>query len=133
MKSKLSAEQKAELIKKKEMMRKQPKRRPIWKRTEVDKNKQYVLLLLKNDNNLREFELREYDKRNEKVENSRCVYTTKIIPFDLLWRQDLDGIAETVKLETDKPFNFDSLGNWGTQEELEKFEKEVLERQRDSN
>ena len=119
--TKLTPEQKAFLLKQKEEMKKQPKRRPIWSRTEVDESKEYVLLLLKNESGLREFELREKLKKNEKVKDSKCIYITNIIPYDLLWRGDLNGIAETVKLENGESFHFDSLGNWGTEEELDEF------------
>lgn len=122
--TKLTQEQKDFLLKQKEQMKKRPKRRPIWSRAEVDEDGEYVLLLLENENGLREFELREKSKKNERVIGSKCVYITEVIPFDLLWRGDLYGIAETINLENGESFHFDSLGNWGTEQELEEFKKE---------
>ncbi|MET1256374.1 hypothetical protein [Aliikangiella maris] len=121
--NKLTQEQKDFLLKQKEQMRKRPKRRPIWSRSEVDEGKEYVLLLLENENGLREFELREKSKKNEKVIGSKCVFITEVIPYDLLWRGDLYGIAENIGLENGESFHFDSLGNWGTEQELEEFKK----------
>lgn len=123
--SKLTPEMKAKLLEQKEARRKQPRRRPIWKRTEIDESKKYVLLLLENELGLREFELRELEEKLEYIEGSICLFVTEIIPYDLLWRQDLFGIAESVKLENGKSFHFDSLGNWGTEEELESYKKRL--------
>lgn len=125
MKSKLTPEQKAFLLKQKEEMRKQPKPRPIWRRSDVDMTKQYVLLLLENDIGLREFELREIDKKDDEVQGGKCIHITEVIPNnELVLAGNLFGIAETVKLVGGMGFGFDSNGEWYTDEEFEEFKKD---------
>lgn len=108
------------------MQRKQARRRLIWRIDDLNESNEYVMLLLENETGLREFELRAVQDRNKPVDNSECKFITETIPFELVFSRDVNVIAASVKLTNGKSFHFDSLGNWGTEEELKKFKEEVM-------
>lgn len=100
--------------------------RPIWRRDEIDESKDYVLLLLEDEGGEREYELREFEKRYEKVDGAKCIFITKKIPIDQVVSRNLMEIADVVGIEGGGGgggFLFDSNGMWHTLEEFEDFKK----------
>jgi hypothetical protein len=92
--------------------------RKIWRRSEIEMDKQYVLLLIEGDSGDREFEIREVSQIFAPVNDGRCAYRTKVIPdIDAILRGDIEGISEIVVLENGMKFGFDSNGRWYTEEE----------------
>lgn len=100
--------------------------RPIWRKDEVDESKDYVLLLLENEEGEREYELREFEKRYEKTDGAKCCFVTKKIPIDLVVSRNLMEIADVVGIEGEGGgggFLFDSNGIWHTLKEFEEFKR----------
>ena len=95
--------------------------RPIWRRTDVDTTKDYVLFLIESDSGDRDFELRDLSNTKDEALNGRCVLRTEIVPVNLVLSGDIFGIAEKVKLTDGRGFGFDSNGRWYTDEEYEDF------------
>ena len=73
--------------------------RPIWRKDEVDESKDYVLLLLENEEGEREYELREFEKRYEKTDGAKCCFVKKKIPIVLVVSRNLMEIADVVGIE----------------------------------
>lgn len=95
--------------------------RPIWRRTDVDIAKDYVLLLIEGDSGDREFEIRNFPEKDTQVIGGRCVHITEILPKDLVLSGDIFGIAAAVKLADGGGFGFDSNGRWYTDAEYANF------------
>jgi len=122
MKSDMTPEEKAQIKVATERRKKaMPKRKPVWKRTDIDESKNYVLLLLKNDAGFREFELREINKQHDPVKGGQCSYTTEIIPIELVFSGNVMTISENVKLNNGENFTFTSNGQWLTSSESKKI------------
>ncbi|GAA5162157.1 hypothetical protein GCM10025770_12590 [Viridibacterium curvum] len=95
--------------------------RPIWRRSDIKSNVEYVLLLIESDSGDREFELRAFERKDEAIRGGRCCYRTEKIPFELVLHGNLFGIAEQVRLSDGNRFIFDSNGRWHTWAEYEEF------------
>lgn len=93
--------------------------RKIWSRADIDKSRDYVLLLFENDAGVRDFEICEADLAEEKARDKDCVFVTQVVPVDLALTRDVLGIAESVKLNSGDPFFFNADGVWFTKEETE--------------
>lgn len=97
----------------------------MWKRTELDKNKEYFLSLCQKSNGDRYFSLHEV---GENVE-TEAQFTTETVPFELLFKLDLEDISESVSLINGKTFGVDAHGIWLYQNEMEALMNDVAEDQ----
>ncbi|QDQ28289.1 hypothetical protein FNU76_19115 [Chitinimonas arctica] len=103
-------------------------KRPLWKRSDIDPTKECVLLLVEDDDGNREFELREFAKKDDLVKEARRIHTTAKIPLDLVISRCVVSIAENVVLESGEGFMFNSNGAWLTLNEFEAYKKEFFAR-----
>jgi len=91
----------------------------MWKIYDVDRTKEYYLQLCENLNNhCRYFVLTE---KNTNLNNPFVIFTTEIVPHELLLKRNLRIISETVKLSNGKSFSIDAHGVWLTEEETKAF------------
>lgn len=92
----------------------------MWKRSDIDPNKQYVIQLCHDDHGTRMLRLRELD--GEPL-HPDAVFETGPVSNELLLQGDIFKIAEITKLANGKTFDFDAHGIWFTAEELAAFHK----------
>lgn len=92
--------------------------RKIWKRSDIEMDKKYVLLLVEGESGDREFEIREVSQMFAPVKDGSCAHRTNVIPdVDAILRGDIEEISAIVVLENGMKFGFDSNGRWYTEEE----------------
>jgi hypothetical protein len=96
--------------------------RRIWKRSEIDASKSYVLKLFDDGLGTRDFEICALDRLQQSQAEPGLVLVTQPVPMDLVLRGDVFGIAEQVRLDSGRPFFFDSNGVWLTHTEWRDLE-----------
>ena len=96
--------------------------RKIWKRSDVDENKEYVVLLCDDGQGDRYYELCEISQITEKSLNPDCVFVTEVVPIQLILNGNVGGISETVKLTNGDPFYCEAHGIWLSKQESDDWD-----------
>ena len=86
----------------------------IWKNYDVDENKEYYVALLQESSGRRSYELCE---KGMNPKSKYAVLRTKYVPYELLFRRDLEAIGSSVGLTNDEVFYIDPHGIWLTETE----------------
>lgn len=90
----------------------------LWKKADVNMEKQYVLLLLERADGLRYFQLADIERADAiATGGSDFVFMTQTVPLELALDRDVAGIASGVTLSNGEPFYIDAHGNWFTKDE----------------
>jgi hypothetical protein len=91
----------------------------MWRRSDIEESKDYVLVLLQASTGERSYEIWEAATAGERSKESELCFMTQVVPIDLVLRGDVLGISEQVKLKDGDSFYLDSNGVWFTQDEFE--------------
>jgi hypothetical protein len=86
----------------------------LWKRDEIDENKQYKLALTHSPNGYRDFYLVPTDSHDLP---EHCVLVTEPVPTELLLSRNPFAISEAVRLENGQRFSVDAHLVWFTEDE----------------
>lgn len=86
----------------------------LWKNYEVDEGKRYFVALTQSKCGKRSYELCEMGA-NPVGED--VVFTTEVVPYELLFWRRIPDIADTVKLTNGKRFYVEAHNVWFTEEE----------------
>jgi len=92
----------------------------MWKRSDVLEGKRYFVALVQEPSGRRSYELCEL---GETPRSPQVVLATNEVPWELLKRGDLLGIAEHVTLNDGRPYSTEAHGVWFTPEEGEAWNK----------
>ena len=87
----------------------------LWKNYEVNEEKQYFVALIQSSDGERSYELCEAGVRPVSED---VVFTTEIVPYELLFWRRIQEISETIKLTNGKRFYVEAHNVWFTEEEV---------------
>jgi hypothetical protein len=93
----------------------------VWKRLDVDKDRQYQVALCQEPDGARRYALVLAGAASLP---EHCVFLTEVVPYDLLWWGDLEKIGRTVKLINGESFTTEAHGIWFTQHEADAWDRD---------
>lgn len=97
----------------------------IWRATDVHDGCQYKIDLCYSLDGRRSLRLRSTQEGTVQDSDLTVVFTSQVVPNDLLRRRDIVSIAEQIPLENGAPFFLDAHGVWLSESESEQFDAGV--------